>query len=270
MTDKIQRRRGRPRAFADKTGETRIQSLDRALTVLRALADSPGQTLTELARRLDQSPATLYRILITFEANEFVESEAATQTWSIGQTAFAVGTSFLRKTGLVERARPFMQQLLEATGETANLGIRRGDHVVFVSQAESHETIRAFFPPGTRSPLHASGIGKALLASTGDEMLRRWLKKHVLETFTDQTIIDPEHLMNDLKRTAQRGYAVDNEEKEHGMRCIAAPVFDARREPVAGLSISGPVNRVSVDRAEPLGHLVRDAARALSQAIGAG
>jgi len=100
------RLRGRPKSFYDNSAQNRIQALDRALDVLNCLAEKSGMTLTEIAEKLDQSPATIYRVLATFEARQAVEMDPASQEWFIGPTSFRLGSAFLRRTGVVERARP--------------------------------------------------------------------------------------------------------------------------------------------------------------------
>lgn len=262
------RSRGRPRGWHDKTEQNTIKSLDRAMQVFEHLSDTPGATLSEIAAELEQSPATVYRILVTLEGRGLVEFDPGDQVWHIGAQAFVVGARYLRRTSLVERARPVLRALMEATGETANLGIARGANVLFVSQVETHETIRAFFPPGTLSPLHASGIGKALLAQMDAEALNRFLAGNRLERFTARTICGRDALMAETDKTRRRGYAIDDEERNLGMRCVAAPVFDTNNEAIAGLSVSGPTSRMDGANVAKFGAAVAEAASGLSLAMG--
>jgi len=269
MSDQM-RLRGRPKSFDGKAaGKNTIQSLMGALDVLDALAASDGMTLTELSVKLSRSPSTIYRILNTFAQRAIVEMDAAAQTWHVGPAAFRLGSSFLRRSSILERSRPTMRALMESIGETANLGIEKSDHILFVSQVESRETIRAFFPPGTRSPLHASGIGKALLSLYSPERLTRISRRKALEKFTKHTITDPQKLGQDLAEIRARGYAIDNEEREIGMRCIAAPIVDHFGETIAGISVSGPTHRMTEQRFETIGLKVKDAAASLSRGLGA-
>ncbi|MEL7090545.1 MAG: HTH-type transcriptional regulator BhcR [Pseudomonadota bacterium] len=264
------RARGRPRGWDDKTDQNTIKSLDRAMQVFEYLSEAQGKPLSALAAETGQSPATVYRILVTLEGRGLVEFDAGEQVWHIGPRAFVIGARFLRRTSLVDRARPILRKLMEATGETANLGAERGGMVLFLSQVETHESIRAFFPPGTLSPMHSSGIGKALLAQMDAARLDRWYAEHPPERFTPHTLVDRADLGAALDEIRSRGYAIDEEEKNLGMRCIAAPVFDMNREAVAGISVSGPTSRVGADQIESLSRAVIDAAAALSQAIGGG
>ncbi len=260
--------RGRPRDWHDKTAQNTIKSLDRAMEVFEYLSEEQGKTLSQIADEMGQSPATVYRILVTLETRGLVEFEGREQLWHIGPRAFIIGAKFLRRTSLVDRARPVMRRLMEQTGETANLGVERGGQVLFLSQVETHASIRAFFPPGTLSQMHASGIGKALLAHMEAGRRNRLLASEQLTEFTDHTITDVDALLEDLLTIRERGYSLDDEERNVGMRCIAAPVFDFNGEAVAGISVSGPASRVSREETERLARAVTSAARELTLAIG--
>ena len=260
--------RGRPRGWDDKTAQNTIKSLDRAMEVFEYLSEAQGKPLSALADEMGQSPATVYRVLVTLEGRGLVEFDRTEQLWHIGAQAFVIGARYLRRTSLVDRARPIMRKLMEITGETANLGVEKEGHVLFLSQVETHENIRAFFPPGTLSQMHASGIGKALLAHMDFDRLSRILDASELIRYTEHTITESTALHADLEVIRDKGYSVDNEEKNEGMRCIAAPVFDMNNEAVAGISVSGPTSRVSVSEIENLSQPVLEAAHQLTVAIG--
>ncbi|HRO14644.1 MAG TPA: IclR family transcriptional regulator [Paracoccus sp. (in: a-proteobacteria)] len=266
-TPSAPRKRGRPRGSADPDAGA-IRALDRGLDVLGVLAEAGGLTLTGMAARLGQPTSTLHRVLTTLERRGMAELDPATQTWHVGPEAFRVGSAFMRRSGLVERARPILRALMERTGETANLGVARGNLVLFLAQVETHEMIRAFFPPGTLSPMHASGIGKALLAHRTPAELRE-IAAEGLERFTPRTRASLADLSESLSEVRARGFALDDEERTPGMRCIAAPVFDLTGAAVAGLSVSGPVNRMSDRRLAEVAAAVTEAAQDLSRALGA-
>ncbi|MGY2051416.1 HTH-type transcriptional regulator BhcR [Methylobacterium sp. JK268] len=263
------RRRGRPRGAAGESGHVTIQALDRALDVLEVLATREGMTLTEIAEALGQSVATMHRVLATLEARHFVEVSADRQDWHVGAAAFRIGSAFLRRTNLVDRSRGAMRHLMQQTGETSNLGVEWRGGVLFVSQVETQAAIRAFFPPGMVAPLHASGIGKALLAGFDAAKRDAVLRDTVLERFTPRTLTDAARLRDDLAAARRRGYALDDEERTHGMRCVAAPIFNAHGEAIAGISVSGPTARMEDGRIAAIGAAVRDAAREISHRLGA-
>ena len=262
------RSRGRPKAFNPSPEQTTIQALDRAVRVLKVLAEGEGMSLTELAEAAGEAPATVYRVLATFAAHGMVEVDPASQLWFVGQEAFRVGSAFLGRTSLVEQARSIMHALMAETGETANLAIADGGQVVFISQVETHEPIRAFFRPGTRGPIHASGIGKALLAHHPAEAVDRIVRDQGLAAFTERTITDRAALEAELAAIRARGWAVDDGERTEGKRCIAAPIFNEFREAIAGVSVSGPTVRMERTGGEALGARVRAAADRITRAIG--
>jgi IclR family transcriptional regulator, acetate operon repressor len=262
------RRRGRPRAFNAPAEPNAVQSLDRALKILAIVAEADGLSLSEIAERAALAPSTAYRMLTTLGNHGMVEFDGPDQLWSVGVETYRMGAAFLRRRKLVDRARIVMQQLMESTGETANLGVAEDDCVVFVSQVETHQAIRAFFRPGSRSPFHASGIGKAILAHLGADRVEAIIAKTGLQSFTDRTLAREAELSLDLGRIRARGWSIDDEERYPGMRCVAAAIFNEFGEPVGGISISGPTVRVTPQRLAAIGPEVREAAAAVTRMIG--
>lgn len=262
--------RGRPRGSgrASAEGAGAVQALDRALHLCAVLAEADGTTLTAAAERSGLPVSTVHRLLATLAAHGWVEADEGTRTWAIGVEAFRVGQAFQRRVKPTTAALPVMRELMEATGETANLGLFEGGDAVFVAQVESREPIRAFFRAGERRAAHASGIGKALLAAQPAERVARWLKERTLERYTAQTIATPARLVAELAEIRARGFSIDDEERSLGMRCIAAAIHDEAGEAVAALSISGPTQRLDRDRLDRLGPLVRAAADRVTRAIG--
>jgi IclR family transcriptional regulator, acetate operon repressor len=232
------------------------------------VAEGDALSLSEIAARSGIAASTAYRMLTTLASHGMVEFDQDGQLWSVGVETYRMGAAFLRRRKLVDRARAVMQELMEATGETANLGVAEDDCVVFVSQVETHQAIRAFFRPGTRSPFHASGIGKAILACLTPDRVNAIVRKAGLEAYTRKTLADPLSLAHDLSEINARGWSVDDEERHPGMRCVAAAIFNEFGEPVAGISVSGPTVRVTPERTADIGPLVRQAAKEVTKAIG--
>ncbi len=262
------RKRGRPRLARPESTTTKVQALDRGLQILNALARINSGTLSELALQVGMPPSSAHRILSTLQDHGFVEFDDTTQEWAIGIGAFRVGSAYLVRTNLIEAARKAMRKLMLDTGETANLGIEDNGYVVFVSQVETHNPIRAFFRPGTRGHMHASGIGKALLANMTRREVEAILQKTGMPEFTPNTLTSPRQLFTDLEICAKRGWSLDDEERYLGMRCVAAPIYNAFGETVAGISVSGPTVRFSGEIVQKTGPVVRDAAEAVTAMIG--
>lgn len=262
------RQRGRPKSQFKESSAGTMQSLDRALGVLVAVAKSEQSTLTDLSLSLGVPTATTHRILTTLQKHRFVIFNEEHQSWSIGIEAYRTGASFMNRTSLTEVSRPIMRFLMEKTGETANLAIPDGAEVVFVEQIETPHPIRAFFARGARTSMHASGIGKAILSTMSEDHVRRLLMSSGLQAFTDNTLTSPATLFSDLAETKTRGYSYDREERYLGMSCIGSAVFDERGEACGGVSISGPSTRFDSMRVPELGAIVAEAAGQISQLIG--
>jgi IclR family acetate operon transcriptional repressor len=263
------RPRGRPREekFLKEDVKTNA-SLEKALSLLKVLSDHDGLTLTELADKADLPPSTTHRLLSTLSGHDLVANDEPSQKWSIGIEALRIGMAFQRRNKILVAGRPIMTDLMEATGETVNMAILDGFQVVFVSQVECQEPIRAFFRIGERRASHASGIGKALLAEMTPERIDQCLRSQTLTRFTPATITEPQALLEELAMIRKRGWSVDDEEANQGMRCVAAAIFNEFGEARAGISLSGPSTRLTPDRLSELGHQVRAAADRVSERIG--
>ena len=140
--------------------------------------------------------------------------------------------------------------------------------MVFISQVEAHSALRAFFRAGSRAPIHASGVGKILLAQMPEPRVREILYQRGLPKFTERTLVAPADLFGELAVIGRRGWAIDDEERNLGMRCVAAPVFNEYGEAIAGISVSGPTVRITPERAQELGPRVRRAAEEITASIG--
>jgi IclR family acetate operon transcriptional repressor len=245
-----------------------VQVLDRTLMLLATIADRDGSTLSELSEETGMAASTVHRLLTSLAEHGMVAHDHDSGDWTIGVKAFEIGNAFLRfrKLGMV--GRPFLKRLMEECGETANIGVEDGGDVVFISQVESHAPMRAFYRPGRRGPLHASGIGKAILSTWSDGRIGQALGGGALTHFTERTLVTLPALLNDIQQIRARGWSIDDEEHTVGMRCIAAPLFNEYGEVVAGISVSGPAVRLPPERLETVGPIVRQTADALTHAMG--
>ncbi|MCF3640257.1 IclR family transcriptional regulator [Rhizobium sp. TRM95111] len=269
MAGETERKRGRPgRKAAENAAPSSVQVLDRSVALLQLVAASDGAVLTDLADQSGMAPSTAHRLLTALAGHGLVAHDGETGAWTIGVKAFEIGSAFLRFRKLGTIARPFLQSLMETTGETANIGIEDEGEVVFISQIESHAPMRAFFRPGRRGPIHASGIGKAILSTWADDRIRDLVLHSTLTPFTARTCGSPGALIADIAAIRTRGWSIDDEEHTVGMRCIAAPIFNEYGEAIAGVSVSGPSVRMTDDRLALVGPHVLETATRLTAALG--
>ncbi|TCT08158.1 IclR family transcriptional regulator [Aquabacter spiritensis] len=251
------RRRGRPASAVDG-GE--VQSLDRAIALLRLVADMDGMTLSEIAKRAELPASTAHRLLATLQKRQLVTHDQENGLWTVGLGLFRIGAAYLRIRKLPDIGRPVIRRLLHETEETVNLAMFDGNELVVVAQAEGHSPVRAFFRLGARLPLHASAAGKAILAAASPAFRGACLAQIRYEAFTVRTHRSERDLVEDLLRLGARGYSVDEEEHTLGMCAVAAAIFNEWREPIGAVSVAGPSVRMSDDRIARLGRRVAAAA----------
>jgi len=243
------------------------QALSRGLALLESLAATErGATLTELASAQKIPAPTAHRLLAALERSAFVRQDG-NGVWTVGVRAFRVGAAFLAQRDLAVEARPHLARLMEQAGETANLAVMSDGEVVFIAQVPCRELMRMDVKLGARAPLHASGVGKAMLAALPAGELGTALPAD-LPRYTEHTLVTHESLVDELDATRRRGYAVDDEEHAIGLRCVAAAIQDEHGRPWAALSLAGPTSRFTRERIDALGARVRDTAREVSLALG--
>lgn len=245
-----------------------VQALERGLNLLAIIAEADGLSLTSIAQRAGIAPSTAHRILATLKAGGFVQSDEAHGNYLIGVQAFRIGSAFLRNRKLADVGRNTLRHLMEESGETANIAIEVEGSVVFISQMESHRPIRAFHRPGARGPMHASSLGKAMLAVLTDEAIAQKLHRIGMPRFTEHTIVDPDALLAELALVRKRGWAIDNEEQAQGMRCVGSAVYNEHGEVIGAISVSGPTVRVTEERLGELGPMVKRAAAEIIERVG--
>lgn len=246
-----------------------VQSLTRALRLLERLATSDiGLNLTELSGGLGLAPSTAHRLLNSMRQLEFVDYDEQQGLWSIGVTAFSVGSAYLKKRDFVAQARPFMKRLVASTGETSNLAIREGHSHIFVGQVECSEVMRMVVQIGSRGALHAAGVGKALLSALDPQEVGTIIKTTGLAAMTPKTITSPAAFMKELEQIRSQGFSFDDEEQVAGLRCVAANIYDENSEAIAAVSISGPSVRVRTDQISRYSVAVMDTAEQITRAIG--
>ncbi|OGO45219.1 MAG: hypothetical protein A2W34_00930 [Chloroflexi bacterium RBG_16_64_32] len=222
-----------------------VRSVQRALTLLRTFLAHDGElSAAELSKETGLDPSTVFRLLATLEAQGFVEINHATAKCRPGVILLELGSRFLKNNDVRSRSIGYLERLRDEFGETVHLTILDGNEVVYLEKlAGLHPIGFMSSRVGNRSPAHCTGVGKALLAYLSDEQLAQRYPDGRLKRYTEQTITDFEELRAELARVRKRGYAVDLEEHELGVKCVAAPTFD-HKEIAAAVSVSGPVDRM--------------------------
>ena len=261
----VVRRRGRVRTRQDARA---VRALDRGLLLLEALSEVRELPLSEVARRLHLPFSTTFRLLETLRRRGFVAQSSETGLYRLGIRAFEVGSTFLAQGQLHEVAHPVMDALVGEINETVNLAVLDKKEAVYIHRVESRLLVRKFTQLGARTPLYCTGVGKVLLAWRRPGEALALLGQSPLEALTRNTLTDPTALLRELSKVRVRGYAFDNEEREVGVRCVAAPVRDGKGQVVAALSLSAPASRLPRARLGRIAERVMAAADKISAGLG--
>lgn len=244
-----------------------VQSLDRGLAILVELLDGE-LSVTEVAARLDIDKSTAYRLLSTLESRGFVTQNDRNRKYLLGLTCIKLAGSVLQGLNVRDVARPYLELLTEETGETSFLGLLEDSAVVYVDRVRSSSPLAVTSDVGARAPLHSTATAKAVLAYLPVEAVRPMILRANRVAHTPRTMTNPELIVGHLEQVRQRGYAMDDEEFCIGLRCVASPIFDHSGHVVGSISVSGPAQRVTLERVDELGRRVRQVADELSRSLG--
>ncbi|MEV6740893.1 IclR family transcriptional regulator [Streptomyces sp. NPDC051104] len=242
-----------------------VQSLERAFDLLERMADAGGEVgLSELSASSGLPLPTIHRLMRTLVACGYVRQQA-NRRYALGPRLIRLGESASRLLGTW--ARPHLARLVEETGETANMALLDGDEIVYVAQVPSKHSMRMFTEVGRRVLPHSTGVGKALLASTPDDEVRALLARTGMPAATEKTVTTPDAFLAALEEVRRLGYAVDDNEQEIGVRCLAVSVPDSPT--AAAISISGPAGRVTEAATERIVPVLQQVAAELSRTLAA-
>jgi len=256
-------REATPRA-SRTTGGAKALVKGLALVDAAAAADRP----LDLGELLDASGlprATALRLIDVLLEQGLLQSTG--RVYALGPRLAAWGQRYLDGLDVREQAEELVRALAEQTRETCYLGVRDGRKVLYIAKADSPQAVRPAAVVGTRNPLHSTGIGKALLAFAPPEAAIAYARGP-LEAKTPNTIVEADRLLDEMRVTRERGYAIDDVENEDGVRCVAAPIRDHAGQVVAALSVSAPAYRFALEDLPGLAPGVQAAALEVSTRIG--
>lgn len=241
-----------------------VNSVEHAIRLVELLAGSAGALgVSQLAQALDLPRATVYRLLKTLGQREWVIQEDKTYRLSFRLAGLFQGAGPRAEAALAERMKPLLHRLVSETGETAHFAALDGDRVVYLAKVDSPHPIRMFSEIGWRGPLHATGVGKVLLASADAKLLSS-VCDHGMERFTRKTIVDKAQLQAELAKIRKQGYGLDDEELIDGLTCVAVPVMSAGQVRGA-ISVAGPTARLGNTKA--LAKILQAAAKSLPASL---
>ena len=245
-----------------------INAVERALIILKQIAFSEtGMGVREIARGMGISPSVAQKSIQALVAQGFARQNPETQMYELGSMAIQVGLAGLLRLELRQVARPYLQQLVTATGKSSFLGIRQGDGAVYIDKVLSETELRMDVPLGSWRPLNCTAVGKALLAYLPETSLAQLAHEGAFRQPTPNSIHDLQALAEEMASIRDHGIAVDREEYALGAMCLAAPIRNHEGEVIATAVVSGPIQRIE-PRADDIASHVKACGDAISRALG--
>ena len=247
-----------------------INSVLRAIKLLECFSSTePALTNSQLAQKLGLNKSTITRLVYSLVASGWLKKNEKTGEFSLTYRIFQIGSVYLNHINFPGEARPFLSELASTFNETVHLAILNNNEVFYIDKVEGSQTVGMMSKIGNRSPAYCTGVGKIFLAYMNQDNLREYLSATELERFTPNTITDRGQLKRHLQRIRRQGYATDDSEHEVDIKCVAAPLFDARGKVVASISITGPSFRMDRERLEnQLGAAIVKCAQEISIRLG--
>ncbi len=249
-------------------GPYQLHSLDRAVSVLEVLGQSDTPlSLSEICQRMSLHKSTAHRSLMVLERSALIERTQENR-FRLGLKLYELGNRAVEQIDLRARVQPFFRRLSTQVGETVHLSVLQKTSVVYLDKAEPNRRVCMSSKIGTSNPVYCTSMGKAMLAFQPEEVIEQIIAKIRFVRHTTKTLTSREALLKALERVRRRGYAIDDEEIEVGVRCVGAPIFDENRRPIAAVSVSGPASRITVHSVPAIAeHLLR-CCREISASLG--
>lgn len=246
-----------------------VPSLEKALSILELLVGfKAGLTLPEIVQKTGMPKSSIHCLLVTLERRGYLHRNDRTGRYKFGLQLFSLANMALSGLKLRDEAAPFLRGLVEKTHLTAHMVILEHREAVLISKYEPSGIFRLATWIGKRMDLHCTGLGKALMAYLPKEEVNEIIEEHGLPRHNDNTLCSRRRLKEELARTVERGFAVDNEEDEIGLRCIGAPVFGVDNRVLASISVAGTTAQITLENLRKLAEEVKQTAVAISRSLG--
>jgi IclR family KDG regulon transcriptional repressor len=248
-----------------------IQSVSHALDILESFTATEDELgVTVLSKRLGLHKNNVFRLLATLEHRGYIEQNKLTENYRLGPKVLQIGAIFYEQRECRRHARPIIEGLMAASGETALVAVLRGNKVIYMDSVESTRTVRAVARIGAMLPAHCTAAGKVQLAVLPKAEIERLYPEVNLNPLTDKSIRTRDALLHELKKITEKGYALEREEADPDVRGVAVPVMDFSRNVIGAVAIVAPSHRLTEERLEKGGliSLVQDAGKAISAKMG--
>ncbi len=222
-----------------------IQSVDRALQILEVFdRNEKEMSLSQIARFLDLNKSTAFGLVNTLTARGYLEQNPENSRYRLGIKLFKLGSVVEVNLDIRDVAKPFLKLLSEKYKETVHLCLYVQGEVIYIDKVDGPGSMRMYSQMGRAAPFHCTGVGKAVLAFLDDSNIDQIIEQKNLKAFTPNTITTPQALRQEIRQIRDKGFCIDDEEIEIGLRCVASPIFNRKGDVVGALSVAGPAARI--------------------------
>lgn len=259
---------GLPDLMAGVRDPYQLHGLERAVSVLQALSESDVPlSLADICQCMGLHKSTAHRSLMVLERSALIERTSENR-FRLGLKLYELGNRAVEQADLRTRVYPYFRRLAAEAGETVHLGVLQKTSVIYLDKVEPKRRVCMSSKCGTSNPVYCTSLGKAMLAFQPEEVIEKTIAKIRFVRYTPKTILSTDKLLKALERIRRRGYAIDDEEIELGVRCIGAPIFDENRWAMAAVSISGPSSRITAESVPEFAEKVARCCREISASLG--
>lgn len=249
--------------------ERLIQSIERAADVLEIFLTTNSElSVKEISEKVNLSKSTVHGIIKTLEHRGYLQQNPDDLKYRLGIKLFELGNFVGKHLDIRSIARPIIKDLVNELNETVHLVLLDRNEIIYIEKEDGPRTLTMYSHIGKRAPVHCTGVGKAILAYLSDQEVDRLLSIQNLQPFTEFTMTDKEAIKNHLQSVRECGYAVDDEEIELGLKCIAAPIFNHQGNVIASISCAAPKIRLDEERLPKVIAGIQKAASEISKALG--
>ena len=258
-----------PEATGPKSTRYRIQVLDRAVDILDCFGfDHKELSVSEIGNKTGLHKSTTHRILMALEHNQLIKQNPETGRYHLGLKLFKLGNQAVLQFDLRESCRPFLMRLMDQTKETVHLAVLDSNQVLYLDKVEGPHALRMPSRVGRHITTYCTSLGKAMLSCLDDGEVKRILQNQTFKALTPNTIKNLDLLLVDLRGIRRRGYSIDDEEIEIGLRCVGAPIYDHTMRMVGAISVAAPSARLTTQKLPAFGRIVMEVAVAISKELG--
>ncbi len=245
-----------------------MKTLEKAFKIIELIEEHDGLKFNDIIELTSFKKSTVHRFLSFLIKSKYIRKDKKTSNYELGIKFLGISSKVLSNLNIRDNAEQYLYELNKATGETVHLAMLIGDDVVYVDKKESNQAIRMISQIGKIARLYCTGVGKAIFAFQNKRFVEKKLDEIDLKKYTDNTIVDREELIQELKEIRKKGFSLDREENERGICCMAAPIRNHAGNVIASISVSAVKIRLDIDGLLEFKDMILNKADLISKSLG--